>query len=460
LRRLAALVLLALAPQLAAADGRVARVTITGKTLEPVDRLARFLGVAPGDQYGSLSSLTERVDDGLDRLAYVARTRSFEETPAGLVVTLDLQPAEVVRHIFVNGNWPVFEEEIRRRLRLRPGARLPPEPERTTLLAAESERLRDYLVRDGWFGAGVKIKVVPAGRPEWKDLVVDVSGVGWRQYVRLGAVEVEGATVLKPDEFLKRFGSSKPYFFGRLRVDRLRDDARDLEKEYRDLGYPAARVLPDPKPEGVVPGGDEARLRVRVTEKARVDLHFEGNKELTDHELRDKVTIFSSGSYDEVELEQSERELQRLYQTTGHLEAQVTHMRKRSAGVEDITFHIVEGPELKVRDVRVVAEPGAPPLEPAEVTRLMGLLTTRPLSRISSIGLGGLGSAGTPRCSSRPTAITSWRGSAPAVTPGRRAAPRWCATRARSVAWACSRPTWPRAWAAPISPCASSSTRG
>src|SRR5207249_1051419 len=110
-------------------------------------------------------------------------------------------------------------------------------------------------------------------------------------------------------------------------------------------------------------------LHVKVTEKARVDVHFVGNKHLTEKQLRDKLTLFTSGSYDEVELQESAKELFRLYQSHGYLEARIGFQRKRrtsdtagAAAVEDVTFLIEEGPQLKVRAIEFVAESGSAPL--------------------------------------------------------------------------------------------------
>ncbi len=373
---------------------KIASVTITGRTFEPVDRLARFLGLVAGAPFDP--DLPARVQDILTRqLGYVVKAGEFATTPKGVAVTLDLEPRKVVRHVDVHGNWPVFNDDIRRRLTLRPGSSLPPETELPALLAQESARVREFLRRDGWFGADVDVVVRPAGRPEWVDLDVLVY-LG--NYARLGDVlpsysEAElrdgrRAPAVSHDELTREFRSAKPFFFGRFRIDQMREDARSVEQTYRERDFPAARVIPEFDPE-VDLKNRTARVRARITEKVKVNLRFVGNHALTEKELHEKVTIFTAGSYDEVELQESARELFRLYQSHGFLEARVACRKQRDAdgGSLTVTCIVDEGPELKVRTVDLAPEPGDPPLA-ADRDALRGLLATKVFPAIGALGLG------------------------------------------------------------------------
>jgi outer membrane protein assembly complex protein YaeT len=377
----------------------VASATVAGRTLEPKDRLLGFLGLAPGTPVDDVAALEDRVDEALQALGYFKKAASFTPSPDGLVVALTVEPMRLVRHVLVHGNWPVFDDEVKRRLTLRPGSRLPAEAELPALLAREAQRVKDFLIRDGYFDGDVDVVVKADGRPEWVNLDVLVHLGHW---YRLTAVAVSGATVLSANDFLGFFGSHRPSWLGRLRLEALRDDAHDAEKEYRDRGYPAARVLPEFDPAHDLDRREgRATLRVKVTEKARVEVRFVGNRSLTEKQLRERVTIFSSGSYDEVEIAESVKELARLYQSSGFLEARVSSARRRSADsagpspetkggsspVEEITFIIEEGPQLKVRAIDFAPEPGAAPLT-AEDKVLRGLIATRVFPRLGVIGLG------------------------------------------------------------------------
>lgn len=387
---LATLLLLCSPLPAGATPGSVGTVAIEGRTLESPERLKRFLGLLPGTPYADATALRERVEEALRQLGYQTLSARWEEVGDHLQIALSLAPAQVVRHVRVRGNWPVFDEEITRRLTLRPGSRLPPKVELSPLLDRESERIKDYLMRHGYFDGDVDIVVKPAGRPDWVDLDVLVHLGRW---VKLWEVEGSGNRVLGNRDLLGYFGARwyQLGWLGRFQQDALRDDARDAEREYRDRGYPAARVLPefDPARDLDAKSG-RARLRVQVLEKARVNIKFLGNHALSERQLLGKVTLFSAGSYDDVELAESAKELFRLYQANGYLEARVGYKRQTVGEVVEITFEIEEGPELRVRRVEFLADAGAAPLTVDERT-LAGLVATRVFPRLGDLGLGAGG---------------------------------------------------------------------
>ncbi len=378
----------------------IRHAVITGKTLESAERLLRFLGLTDGALFDE--AMPPRVRDQLKQIGYLVRRSDFVETPSGVAVQIEVEPLRLVRHVDVHGNWPLFEEEIRRRLTLRPGSSLPPEAETLALLEAEAKRVREFLYREGRFWSDAEVKLKPAGRPEWVDLDVQVK-LG--RYVRLGKVDPiyvdEDLRIGHREPALSRESLTshfRPSWYrigalGRFSLDQMREDARATEAHYRELGYPAARVQPEfDLTEDLV--GDRARVRAVITEKIKVTLRFIGNHSLTDKQLRDQVTIFQAGSYDEVELEESARELHRLYQAHGFLEAQVACRRPRGPRQEgerprelEITCTVEEGPPLKVRSVDLLPEPGRSDLTVSPST-LRDLLATKVFPPFGSLGLG------------------------------------------------------------------------
>ncbi|HWE27994.1 MAG TPA: POTRA domain-containing protein, partial [Polyangia bacterium] len=187
----------------------------------------------------------------------------------------------------------------------------------------------------------------------------------------------------------------------RFKVSQMRDDARKAEKVLRDDGFPAARVVPefdfardaDRKTHRI-------RLPVRVSMKRKVEVKFVGNRSIAPRELRDQLTIFSAGAFDDVELAESARALVREYQKHGYFEARVTFRRALrrapvdAAGkphgddVEEVTFTVDEGPELKVQKVEIVSESGAPLTFAASELRDKAALETKPFPALGAIGLG------------------------------------------------------------------------
>ncbi|HEX2570566.1 MAG TPA: POTRA domain-containing protein [Polyangia bacterium] len=422
---------------------RIETVQIAGHPHETPERLARFLGLVPGATLDD--DLEDRVEQGLEALGYLVPEPLFtitpRDTPGQVGIRLEVEPARLVRHIRVRGNWPVlraiFNEDILRRMTLRPGSRLPDDDAAVArILAEEGDRVRQYLFREGFFKSDAEVLMHKSTQPEWVDLDVAIylgpwfnlehicaeSGPGKDADKQGAAPAPEGEKAQPPgpaqepkpaaapgkatpdkapclkEKWLKEVEPSfrhtfPPYFWSRFRIDRMHEDARRAERHYRELGYPAARVFPVFDRQNDIDRKDKkVRLRLRVVKKGRVDVHFAGNAHISDKELREKVTLFSSGSYDETELVESARELHRYYQTNGYLEAQVeyVHQRRREADtnedVHDITFLIKEGPELRVAGVDFVSETGEGLHIDSET--LQRQIVTKKFPIIGRIGLG------------------------------------------------------------------------
>lgn len=420
---------------------RIKDVQIAGHPHETPERLARFLGLVPGASLNE--DLEDRVEQGLEALGYLVPDPLFtvipRETPGQVGIRLEVEPARLVRHIRVRGNWPVlraiFNEDILRRMTLRPGSRLPNDKAAVDrILAEEGERVRQYLFREGFFKSDAEVLMHESSQPGWVDLNVAIYLGPWFNLEHVCSEQIQGkdtdkqgsAPVSEEDKaqppgpaqdakraqapgkgqppdcpraaWLKEVEPSfrhsfPPYFWSRFRIDRMHEDARRAERRYRDLGYPAARVFPVfDRQKDIDRTEKKVRLRLRVVKKGRVDVHFVGNAHISDKQLREKVTIFSSGSYDETELVESARELHRFYQTNGYLEVRVEylHQRRRDESlkedVHDITFLIKEGPEMRVAGVDFVSQTEASLHFDSEM--LQRQIATKKFPLIGRIGLG------------------------------------------------------------------------
>ncbi|MDB4965604.1 MAG: outer membrane protein assembly factor BamA [Myxococcales bacterium] len=383
---------------------RLAAVVLQGELTEKAERLLGFLGLTAGAPFGQ--SDQNRVDQDLKALGYRQVRTEIEPLGGGLVrLRLTVEPVRVVRNVVVKRNWPLFDDEIIRHLSLRTGNTLPSDSELRDRLQEEAEAVKKYLFNEGYFEANVVVEphiamlgVPGRPRPRWIDLVVKVDlGASYK----LGDVEAsydheDGEHHLPRQALYDIF-----HHWLRFKVSQMREDQRKAEKALRDLGFPAARVVCD---------FDFARdadrkthrilLRVRVSIKRKVEVKFVGNRAITARDLRDQLTIFNAGAFDEVELTESARALQREYQKHGYFEARVTFRRALKRGpldpatgrprdeVEEVSFSIDEGPELKVQKVEIVSESGQPLTFDALDLKDKAQLETKPFPPLGSIGLG------------------------------------------------------------------------
>lgn len=381
---------------------RLAAVEIAGHLTEKPERLERFLGLVPGAPFGE--SDQNRVNAALKALGYRQLDTHVEPAGPGRVrLRLTLEPVRIVRNIVVRGNWPLFDDEVIRHLTLRTGQPLPADAELRQQLDEEAEAVRKYLFNEGYFEAAVTVEphVAMVGlpstpRPQWIDLLVRVDlGSSYK----LADVEPtydhpDGAQHLSKERLYDIF-----HHWLRFKVSQMREDQRAAEKELRDQGFPAARVVcdfdfqrdADRRTHRIV-------LPVHVSLKRKVEVRFVGNRAITARDLRDQLTIFTAGAYDDVELGESAKAIQREYQKRGYFEARVTARRQllhptevvtqKRDEVEEVVFTIDEGPELKVRQVDIVSESGKPlSFDPTELKDKADL-ETKPFPPLGSLGLG------------------------------------------------------------------------
>ncbi|HEX4460517.1 MAG TPA: POTRA domain-containing protein, partial [Polyangia bacterium] len=393
-----------------ASTERLSGIELEGRISDSKPALLGFLGLRVGAPFGQVEQ--NRLNQLLGKLGYRQLDTRLDVTGPGLVrLHLVLEPVRIVRNLVVKHDWPLFDDEIIRHLSVRTNQPLPADAELRGFLDNEAENIRKFLFNEGYFEATVKIEPRLALdwqhvhhhyerkiRSEWIDLLITLD-LG-SSYKLEGVVatydHADGPTHLSESRLMEIFGH-----WLRFKVSQMREDQRKTEKLLRDSGYPAARVTCDFEFErDADKKTHRIKLPVRIALKRKVEVHFVGNRAITPAELREQLTIFSAGAYDEVELTESAKAVQREYQKHGYFEAKVTFRRAlrrppvdesgqpKGDEVEDITFTVEEGPELKVRRVELVSESGAPlRIDPAE-TKSKAELETKPFPTLGAIGLG------------------------------------------------------------------------
>jgi outer membrane protein insertion porin family len=387
---------------------RIAATEVTGG-IDPPGRLEALVAdvvppgsffVEPGeaDRDGAPISTEGRLRKALDEIGYHA-VISTQPAGAGQVrLQVHLRAYDRVRQIFVKGNWPVREDEIVRRISLRAGQPLPlPGPDREARLELERSRVEDYLRSQGYLDARVHIQVgEPRPDPPQVNLLVRIT-YGTQQnpcYFFCGfaigknMVTVRGNTVIPTDDIIKRVEHGDWLLLWQagapFQQSVIREDLQALTQRYRDQGYAGARLSYTMTPDYQ---NRKVRVQIDVSERKRIDVDFQGNRVSSDT-LRDKLTIFSRGAYDDYEVDSSAEALAQYYRERGHMLVRVTWRRQRVAPqAERITFLIDEGPSLRVRGVAFVGN------QHFSGGALSGVVNVKEFPFLGSIGLGAGGYA-------------------------------------------------------------------
>ena len=390
------------APEEAAPTAPAARVPIAGyelagQPIDPVEQLVAllasiaplgepFIETGPSDRIGRPLGTIPRLTEVLDGIGYRSNV-SKKAAGGGVTLVVELQPYDRIRYVFVKGNWPIRQDEIQRRITIRPGRPLPP-PGAERIAALEQERLRvlDFLRNEGYFEATVRLDARPGAKnPRAVDLYVDIDkGPSYP----LGPVTFTGNHALSTEAIDLMFRHAAWYFAWLRPVPftqkQVRIDIEALEKRYRDLGYFGVRVTTDfSMQKSLDRVAKNVRLAIQINERKKITVAFEGNNKVSSSTLRDELTLLTRGSYDDFEVASSADAIQRHYQADGYFFARVEWRRERlSADEERIVYTIDEGPQLRVRGIEFA---GNQSLSAAELADVVSVRKYPPLG----IGAGG-----------------------------------------------------------------------
>jgi outer membrane protein insertion porin family len=356
------------APEAATPPARVAIAgyELAGQRIDPDEQLIKllesiappgelFVEAGPSDRIGKPLGTIPRLTETLDSIGYRAQVTK-RAAAGGITLVVELVPYDRVRYVFVDGNWPIRQDEIQRRITIRPGRPLPPAgAERIAALEQERARVLDFLRSEGYFDASVRLDARPGRKnPRAVDLYVGITkGDGYP----LGTITFTGNHAIPTEEIDQIFRHAAWYQLWLRPLPftqkQLRLDVETLEKRYRQLGYFGVRVTTDFSMQRSVDRvAKNVRLDVQINERKKITVAFEGNDNMSAGSLRDQLTLLTRGAYDEFEVTASADAIQRAYQADGYFFARVDWRRERlSADEERIVFTIDEGPQLRVRGI-------------------------------------------------------------------------------------------------------------
>ena len=288
------------------------------------------------------------------------------------VVAISLASYPVVRKVYLSGNWPLFEEGILRRLRFRPGQRIPaPGPGRDEASKRERARIRRYLSRHGYPLAQVMIRFSAPSREG--QVAVSVRLKKGRSY-RVGAIDIIPMGLRREEhqdtrsiaawqpalstKTIRDIFVDKLLFWRRaFSTERFKQNTEALIERYHRRGYAGVRVKATYEIDPKRAASEAVRIVVRIQERKRVVVRYVGNSALSNSDLDKALTIFTAGAYDDYELHQSANALVARYRAEGYLQTRIrftrSHQRDAQGRAHDlITFTITEGPRFRVREVQ------------------------------------------------------------------------------------------------------------
>ncbi|PKN46046.1 MAG: outer membrane protein assembly factor BamA [Deltaproteobacteria bacterium HGW-Deltaproteobacteria-17] len=315
----------------------------------------------------------------------LVKTEAVNGKPAP-TVRLYIEPVQLVRSVFVRGNWPLFESDIMRRVILRPGSALPVDPaERAELIENQVRRIEEYLHREGYFDSKIRIQLKKLDKPHEIDVVVHLNkGSSYR----LGQLDIRGNDSISADTIDGFFRHRILFYNKPFYLQQFKKDIKTLIQYYRRQGFFAVSVKHDfHKSYSLNREERTVNIGLYIRERRKVEVKFKGNLQLHENQLREQLTFVESGSYDEHEIVRSAKALAHFYHTMGYFNATVfseSHIIGDSA--LRVNFYIQEGLQYRVEKILFEGN------KHFSASRLRSEISTKPFpKKLSVIGLGSGG---------------------------------------------------------------------
>jgi outer membrane protein assembly factor BamA len=342
------------------------------------DAIDHLLEVTAQDKLSRPSALA------CQRLSALARDLRYELTidptaaPGGGVAFV-IRPLALVRSVSVSVDQALtdvlLDDEIARRLRLRPGDPLPTD-NRKEFLRDEEVHINEYLADEGFFAARTRISLVSAGELAMRLKVNIDLGPSYK----LGKLRIGGVgSAVSVDEIRAQFDWPKLcliWCFGRARFTRaqLQNSLQKVVELYQRRGFPAVRVTSNYQAKNFSRNDKTIPIDICIDERRQLDVVFEGNdrSRFSDGTLRRRLTFNTAASSDDYEAQSSADAIARYYQGEGRYDARVTWTRERFAVFDRVVFRI---DERRGRQVKSVSFTGNRALSDDQ---LRSLLVTQP----------------------------------------------------------------------------------
>ena|GEM_PF-7133367 len=332
----------------------------------------------------------QRVKTVADQLGYSPKiVRSKDQ------VVVKLSRYLVIRRIYLRGNWPLFEAEVLKHVSFRPGQRLPRGKALALAVTRQRKRMKRFLAREGYFRGNM---VVSPSKPDPKGRVDLEIRLFKGKSFKVGTVSVvhrwppanlltksntvKWKAALSDAEIAKIFRHRLGLIRLAFDTEKFKEDEENLTKRYHELGYPGVRVKATYKVDHDLPSHKAVQISVRISERKQISVRYRGNRSITESDLNEKLTLAGEGAYDSYELAQSAKQLRNLYQSRGFVQAQVRFTRKVGTFKDRITFHVNEGPRLRIKAVEFVGNKAISDKD------LSGVVKTKPFPWLGYFSLG------------------------------------------------------------------------
>ncbi len=322
--------------------GVVSEVKIVGNKSIPLDDIMAKVHTRAGRDYDERT-----IEEDVARLVatkWFGEVRPFwkkdPEKPEAFIVTFRISELPILREVEFRGLTKLKKKEIEDSTGLKPGSRA--DHIKNQL---EAQHIKRLYADKGYEWADVRL--VEGGKPEDTRAIFEIFE---GPKCKVNSITFTGNSYVNAALLQTKIGSKTAIFGigGTFRRDDLDEDVRKLYDYYHDQGFFEVKIKPVVRPEAnmgdlkvefVIWEGTQFKVR---------DISFEGNKLLTQEDLRKGLVLHSNLPFKQDVKESDLKAIQSKYGNIGCIDAQVI-IEKRyadpetSPGVVDLVYKIEEG---------------------------------------------------------------------------------------------------------------------
>lgn len=261
----------------------------------------------------------------------------------GLKLTYYTTPAAIVQGYRINGNRALGKNTILERLRPRVDEIFSEHQFKISL-----EGLRQFYAAQGFPHATITWQIATSDDLTKARISLDITE---GPPLVIEDLRLEGVTVFPVEDLLRRF---KVRVGQPLSTERLSGDLERLRGRYQREGYLVVRIENPHIQQDLA--RNTGRVSIPIVEGPKITLEFTGNRKVSRKSLRAALLIDDVTGYSEDVLIESEREMIALYHAQGFPFTTITHEVEESTDQGDllIRFRITEGPQVTVKNLRVI----------------------------------------------------------------------------------------------------------
>lgn len=321
----------------------VSRVDVSGLANISQDIVLDVISIAPGDPFSM-----KEVEDAANNLrrwgVFSKIETALTPTSEGVAIDFNLEEADIVVAVDIEGNYPYLENKIRKYLTIHPGDVLTEEK-----VLEQIDRVKAFYEREGI--VETEVYVQEEAMPEWGGTVLTFS-IDHGHMLRYRNIGVTGNRAYPKGRFISALNPAM-HFSER----RLSDSIRRLREFYQSHGYPKIKIKVRDKKIDIDKLAVD--LALEVSEGPKVDVSFKGAPYVSNRRLKKTITILKEGSLDNFEMQASCDAIKELMQEKGFPNADVTYEKvtKKNGNIL-VTFRINEGKEERIRFLKFSGSEG------------------------------------------------------------------------------------------------------